>query len=112
MKTQITRSWIILIMIFALLVLVASSQAAPVQEKDVPPEQPLSAGGPFELTWSTVDGGGGFSAGGGYELNGTIGQPDASGSLSGGGYALSGGFWENLAAFFTNHLPLILNPAP
>jgi hypothetical protein len=41
-------------------------------------------GGGFDLTWSTVDGGGfTFSSGSGYELGGTIGQPDA-GEASGG----------------------------
>lgn len=31
----------------------------------------------FDLTWSTIDGGGGTSTGGAYTLNATIGQPDA-----------------------------------
>jgi hypothetical protein len=30
-------------------------------------------GGPYELTWSTIDGGGGQSSGGPYVLTGTIG---------------------------------------
>ena len=47
---------------------------------------------PFDLSWWTVDGGGGTSTGGGYRLSGTIAQPDA-GELSGGGYSLTGGFW-------------------
>jgi hypothetical protein len=47
----------------------------------------------YDLTWSTVDGGGyTFSTGGGYALGGTIGQPDA-GTLGGGSYTLEGGFW-------------------
>jgi hypothetical protein len=50
----------------------------------------LGAG--FDLSWWTVDGGGGRSAGGGYHLEGTLGQPDA-GQASGGGHALVGGFW-------------------
>ena len=54
-------------------------------------------GGDYELTWSTIDGGGEtFSTGGDYELGGTIGQPDA-GEMTGGppeaDYALTGGFW-------------------
>lgn len=53
-----------------------------------------SAGG-YNLTWSTVDGGGGtFSTGGDYSLGGTIGQSDA-GVLSGGDYTLTGGFWPS-----------------
>ena len=48
--------------------------------------------GTFDLSWYTVDGGGGYSAGGAFELEGTIGQPDA-GVLTGGSFELSGGFW-------------------
>ncbi len=44
------------------------------------------------MDWSTIDGGGGRSSGGPYELVGTIGQPDAAWS-SGGNYELLGGFW-------------------
>jgi len=46
----------------------------------------------FDLSWWTVDGGGGTSRGGGYTLKGTAGQADV-GALTGGGYTLSGGFW-------------------
>ncbi len=46
----------------------------------------------FAIDWHTVDGGGGTSTGGGFELEGTIGQPDA-GILTGGNFELSGGFW-------------------
>jgi hypothetical protein len=53
------------------------------------------SGGGYDLTWSTVDGGGGSSAGGGYTLSATVGQPDAGTSLSGGGYTLAGGFWAS-----------------
>lgn len=53
------------------------------------------SGGGYDLTWSTIDGGGGTSTGGGFELSGTIGQPDASAAnaMTGGNYALTGGFW-------------------
>jgi hypothetical protein len=44
------------------------------------------------LVRSTVDAGGGVSAGAGYRLHGTIGQPDAQAS-AGGVYRLMGGFW-------------------
>jgi hypothetical protein len=47
----------------------------------------------FDLSWWTVDGGGGtFSTGGDYTLGGTIGQPDA-GVMQGGDYTLWGGLW-------------------
>lgn len=60
----------------------------------------------YDLTWSTIDGGGAmFSTGGGYSLGGTIGQPDA-GLLSGGGYTLAGGFWGG-GGFYRIFLPII-----
>jgi hypothetical protein len=47
----------------------------------------------FVMNRATVDGGGVmFSAGGDFELSGTVGQPDA-GSLGGGQFTLTGGFW-------------------
>lgn len=46
----------------------------------------------YQIVWSTIDGGGGTSAGGQYVLTGTIGQPDAEYS-SGGNYEMLGGFW-------------------
>jgi hypothetical protein len=53
---------------------------------------PAQTGGPYQLTWSTIDGGGGRGSGGPYVLTGTIGQPDAAWS-SGGNYEILGGFW-------------------
>jgi hypothetical protein len=47
----------------------------------------------FSVNWFTIDGGGGVSTGGVYALSGTIGQPDASGPLTGGSFTLIGGFW-------------------
>lgn len=55
----------------------------------------IAVGGPpqdFDLSWHTIDGGGGVSTGGGFALAGTIGQPDA-GIMSGGRFDLEGGFW-------------------
>ena len=53
-------------------------------------------GGGFSLEWSTVDGGGGFaSEGGGFRVDGTVGQPDANPLLSGGNFSIQqGGFWQ------------------
>jgi len=50
------------------------------------------SGDDYELTWSTIDGGGGTSSGGPYTLTGTIGQAD-TGVSSGAAYVLSAGFW-------------------
>jgi len=69
------------------------------------------SGGGYDLTWNTVDSGGyTFSTGGGYQLGGTIGQPDA-GVLSSGAYTLIGGFWSEIGqvlAQFQIYLPLIM----
>ncbi|MFN5946194.1 MAG: hypothetical protein ACK5ZG_12430 [Phycisphaerae bacterium] len=53
---------------------------------------------PFVVDWYTIDGGGGYSSvltfQGLFELEGTIGQPDASDELlSVDGYSVIGGFW-------------------
>jgi hypothetical protein len=47
----------------------------------------------YSMNWHKVAGGGGVSANGQYSLNGAIGQSDAGGALTGGGYSLTGGFW-------------------
>jgi hypothetical protein len=57
--------------------------------------------GEYDLTWSTIDGGGGRSSGGPYELVGTIGQTDAAYS-AGGNYELLGGFWPGGPLCFVN----------
>lgn len=51
-----------------------------------------SSWGQYEISWYTIDGGGGASSGGDFSLTGTIGQPDAAYSR-GGNYELLGGFW-------------------
>ncbi len=54
---------------------------------------------PYSIAWSTVDGGGhGPITGGTFSLQGTAGQPDASGALSGGTYSVIGGYWAGLVA--------------
>lgn len=67
----------------------------------------ISPSADYEISWWTVDGGGGaFSTGGDYELSGMVGQPDA-GESSGGDYGLTGGFWAWWAKYFV-YLPLVL----
>ncbi len=58
---------------------------------------PEPQAGPFDLSWWTVDAGGGGSSGGPYALTGVIGQPDAE-ALSGGRYRLAGGWLAGGAA--------------
>lgn len=55
---------------------------------------PSTHGVAFEIPSYTIDSGGGFSAGGDFDLEGTIGQPDA-GFMSGGEFDLEGGFWAS-----------------
>lgn len=48
--------------------------------------------GGYDVSWYTIDGGGGRSFGGPFSVSGTIGQPDV-GRPSGGPYRVRGGFW-------------------
>lgn len=56
--------------------------------------------GQYQIDWSTLDGGGGYSAGGAFTLDGTIGQLDAgpSPAMTGGTFEIIGGFWTVAAA--------------
>jgi len=77
-----------------------------------------TASGKYDLSWYTIDGGGGRSTGGPYTLTGTIGQSDAAYS-TGGNYELLGGFWpggplcfvdfEHFARFAENWLQKLCN---
>ena len=86
--------WLIFFVLIMLLFIVASTALA-------------QTGSGYDLTWSTLDGGGGSSSGDGYSLSGTIGQADA-GTLSGGGYTLNGGFWGGAVLNYNIYLPLVL----
>ncbi|MCS6918986.1 MAG: hypothetical protein NZM28_04380 [Fimbriimonadales bacterium] len=62
------------------------------------------SGGGYDLSWWTIDGGGiTFATGGGFELGGTAGQPDATrlNELAGGNLRMTGGFWF-VACIITN----------
>ena len=72
----------IILIIFGLIFVLAGSVQA-------------QSGGDYDLSWSTVDGGGAtWSLGGNYSLGGTIGQHDAGARHTGGDYTLLGGFWH------------------
>jgi len=60
----------------------------------------------YTIDWFTIDGGGGTSTGGVNSVSGTIGQPDAGPTMSGGDYSLTGGFWA-LYAVQTPGAPLL-----
>ena len=88
------RPWIIIVGLLSVcLVLVGMAYA--------------QSGGGYDLTWNTIDSGGGASIGGGYTLMGTLGRPDA-GALSGSGYALAGGFWGGASIQYRIYLPIVL----
>ena len=57
------------------------------------------SGASFDVSWSTRDGGGGTSSGGGWSLSATVAQVDAGpgAGMSGGGWSLVGGFWPGMA---------------
>lgn len=71
------------------------------------------SGGQYDLTWNTVDGGGAsLITGDGYELAGSIGQPDAGPALANVDYVLVGGFWSGALAECRVYLPLVLRSLP
>jgi hypothetical protein len=59
----------------------------------------------YSIDWYKIAGGGGTSTGATFQVTGTIGQPDASGAMSGGNYSLTGGFWSLIAVVQTAGLP-------
>jgi hypothetical protein len=61
----------------------------------------------YSIDWYKIAGGGGTSTGATYQISGTVGQPDASGAMSGGNYSLTGGFWSLIAAVQTSGAPLL-----
>lgn len=66
----------------------------------------------YTIDWHKIAGGGGVSAGGTYQLNATIGQPDASGAMNGGNYTVTGGFWSLVSVMQTPGAPpLYISPA-
>jgi hypothetical protein len=76
--------------------------------------------GEYDLSWSTIAGGGEAGvAGSNYVLGGAIGQPGA-GTVSGGHYELQGGFWhcfplgsagcQSFAGKSKVYIPVITNP--
>ncbi len=59
----------------------------------------------YTVDWYKISGGGGTSTVGTYQVSGTIGQPDASGAMSGGNYSVAGGFWSLMAVVQTVGVP-------
>lgn len=60
----------------------------------------------WSVSWWTVDGGGGVSAAGDYQLSGTIGQADAHLEMAGNSYTMAGGYWTWQSSY-VSYLPVI-----
>ena len=90
------RKWLIPILIIAALLLIATV---------------VYAQGDYDLSWWTVDSGGGQSNGDVFSLLGVVGQPDA-GVLQGGDFILAGGFLSGVTAppppVYNQLLPLVI----
>ena len=61
----------------------------------------------YSIDWSKIAGGGGTSTGGQYAVNGTIGQHDAGGPMTGDNYSLTDGFWSLYSVIQTEGAPLL-----
>jgi hypothetical protein len=65
----------------------------------------------YTIDWYKIAGGGGTSTGGTYQVNGTIGQADASVAMTGGSYSLTGGFWSIISVVQAAGVPnLVIVP--
>jgi hypothetical protein len=68
----------------------------------------------YSIDWYKIAGGGGTSTGAKYQVTGTIGQPDASGAMSGGPvtgtnyYSVTGGFWSLIQVVQTPGAPKLV----
>jgi hypothetical protein len=61
----------------------------------------------YSINWYKVTGGGGTSTNGQYSLNGTIGQPEAGGTMSSGNFSMMGGFWSLVSTVQTPNAPAL-----
>lgn len=66
----------------------------------------------YSVDWYKIAGGGGLSTNATYSINGTIGQTDAGGAMSGGGYYVTGGYWSLVSVIqLPNVPPLRITPS-
>jgi hypothetical protein len=61
----------------------------------------------YSIDWYKIAGGGGTSTGATYQVTGTIGQPDASGAMTGGSFSVTGGFWSLISVVQTAGAPAL-----
>jgi len=69
---------------------------------------PGAGGHSYSIDWYKIAGGGGTSTDSNFSICGTIGQPDASGAMSGGNFSMTGGLWSLIAVVPTSGLPNLL----
>jgi hypothetical protein len=68
----------------------------------------LSAGAQnYSIDWHKIAGGGGTSTNGAYQVDGTIGQPDTSGAMTGSHYSMTGGFWSLISVVQSPGMPTV-----
>ena len=66
--------------------------------------QSMAQGDSYQVKRHSFNNGGSSMTGGSYQLKSSIGQTDASSTLSGGIYNLNGGFWQqNQDLIFNNN---------
>jgi len=61
----------------------------------------------YAITSSVISSGGGTSTNANFAITGTIGQTDAGPKMSGGGFAVEGGFWQAITLVQTPGAPLL-----
>lgn len=94
---------VVLVMGVACSVAAAPAPTDPTPDSAFANALPGTLGGPsgdaYTVDRYTIDGGGGTSSGGIYEIQGTLGQPDADPlqPSMGGTFELTGGFWPGLS---------------
>jgi len=67
----------------------------------------ILAQGSYEISWWSIDNGGGISTGGKYRLTGTMGQSDAA-QLSGDNYQLDSGYQIPQGGGNYIYLPIVI----
>jgi hypothetical protein len=61
-----------------------------------PTQLGAQSAGNLDLSWYTVDGGGAKSSAGSFEINGTVGQPEAATASSASTFDMRGGYWPGV----------------
>jgi hypothetical protein len=59
----------------------------------------------YSIDWHQIGGSHGASTNGQFGLTGTVGAPDAHGTIRGGNYSVTGGFWSFISAVPTPGAP-------